>query len=186
MTPYELWHGKKPSVAHLRIFGCHAHVKKLGPGINKLADRSTPGVMMGYEEGVKAYRIYDPVAKKQLVSREVLFEETRPWNWTAEAAKESTPSGVFTVVYTTEPGVTMTDCGSSSPWPASAEMAPGMPEPFTPPVQFVSPPSCDDALDTDSGHPRYRRVSNVYDTTKETTGEIDYIDFFDDELHRLL
>ena len=29
-TPYEIWSGKKPSVAHLRVFGCEAfmHVPK--------------------------------------------------------------------------------------------------------------------------------------------------------------
>ena len=24
-TPYEVWHGRKPSVSHLRIFGCVAY-----------------------------------------------------------------------------------------------------------------------------------------------------------------
>ena len=27
-TPYEIWHGKKPSLSHLRIWGCPAHVKR--------------------------------------------------------------------------------------------------------------------------------------------------------------
>jgi hypothetical protein len=71
-TPYELWHCKKPNVAHLRTFGCHEHVKKLGPGISKLSDRATPGVMMGYEEGARAYRILDLTASKLLISRDVV------------------------------------------------------------------------------------------------------------------
>ena len=25
VTPYEAWHGKKPSVAHLHVFGCLAY-----------------------------------------------------------------------------------------------------------------------------------------------------------------
>jgi hypothetical protein len=28
-TPYELWHGKKPTLSFLRIWGCEAYVKKL-------------------------------------------------------------------------------------------------------------------------------------------------------------
>jgi hypothetical protein len=40
-TPYEAWYKKKPRVHHLRTFGCVAHVKKTGPGISKLSDRST-------------------------------------------------------------------------------------------------------------------------------------------------
>jgi len=125
--------------------------------------------------------MYDPVAEKLLVSRDVVIQETRPWKWKPETAKESTPSGVFTVVYAAEPGVTVTESGSGSPRPVAAETAPCTPELSTPPIQFVSPPSRDDALDTDSGHPRYRRVSDVYDTTKEITAPIDYSDLFDDD-----
>jgi hypothetical protein len=28
-TPYELWHGKKPTLSFLRIWGCEEYVKKL-------------------------------------------------------------------------------------------------------------------------------------------------------------
>jgi hypothetical protein len=30
MTPYEAWHGRKPTVSHLRVFGCLAFTKELG------------------------------------------------------------------------------------------------------------------------------------------------------------
>jgi hypothetical protein len=63
VTPYEAWFGKKPNVQHFRIFGCVAHVKRLGPGVHKLADRSFPGIFVGYEEGSKAYRVFDPITK---------------------------------------------------------------------------------------------------------------------------
>jgi hypothetical protein len=54
-TPHEAWYNKKPRVDHLRTFGSVVHVKKAGPGVNKLSDRSTPMVLMGYEaEGQKA------------------------------------------------------------------------------------------------------------------------------------
>jgi hypothetical protein len=42
MTPYEAWHGRKPTVSHLRVFGCLAFTKELGH-IGKLDDRSTQG-----------------------------------------------------------------------------------------------------------------------------------------------
>jgi hypothetical protein len=67
-TPYEAWHRKKPNVGHLRTFACMAHVKKTGPGVTKLSDRSTPMVFVGYETGTKGYRVYDPVTKKLQVS----------------------------------------------------------------------------------------------------------------------
>jgi hypothetical protein len=46
-TPYKAWHGRKPTVSHLRVFGCLAFGKELGH-IDKLDDRSTPGVFIGY------------------------------------------------------------------------------------------------------------------------------------------
>ena len=58
-TPYEAWHGRKPAVSHLRVFGCLAFAKELGH-ISKLDDRSTLGVFIGYAESSKAYRILDP------------------------------------------------------------------------------------------------------------------------------
>jgi hypothetical protein len=58
-----------------RVFRCVAHVKRVGPGINKLSDRSIPMVFIVYEEGTKGYMLYDPVAKRLHVSRDVIFEE---------------------------------------------------------------------------------------------------------------
>ena len=36
-TSYEAWHGRKPAVSHLRVFGCLAFAKELGH-ISKLDD----------------------------------------------------------------------------------------------------------------------------------------------------
>jgi hypothetical protein len=30
-TPYELWHGMKPNLSFLMVWGCEAYVKKLQP-----------------------------------------------------------------------------------------------------------------------------------------------------------
>jgi hypothetical protein len=81
MTPFEAWFGRKPSVKHLRTFGCKAYVKKVGPGISKLSDRSVPCVFLGYEPGTKGYRVYDPMNDKLMISRDVIFDEKVAWNW---------------------------------------------------------------------------------------------------------
>ena len=70
VTPYEAWHGCKPNLQHLRTFECAVHVKHVGPEITKLSDRSTPMVLVGYEEVSKAYRAYDPATKKVQVTRD--------------------------------------------------------------------------------------------------------------------
>ena len=38
-------------------------------------------VFIGYEKGTKGYRVYDPVAKKLHISRDVIFEEAKAWDW---------------------------------------------------------------------------------------------------------
>jgi hypothetical protein len=45
-TPYELWHGKKPTLPFLRIWGCEAYVKKLQP--DKLKTKSEKCIFIGY------------------------------------------------------------------------------------------------------------------------------------------
>ena len=74
-TPFEAWHGHKPNVSLLRTFGCIGHVKNTKPHLDKLEDRSTLMVLLGYEESTKAYRLYDPKRGKVVISRDVVFDE---------------------------------------------------------------------------------------------------------------
>jgi len=106
-TPYEAWYGRKPGVRHLRTFGCVAYAKRVGPGVNKLADRSIPRVFLGYEPGSKAYRVYDPVNKKLMVSRDVIFDEKKSWNWGEKGTRESSAEPFFSELYPDE--VTVAD-----------------------------------------------------------------------------
>ncbi|CAO2193121.1 unnamed protein product [Urochloa humidicola] len=99
MTPYEAWHGRKPAVGHFRVFGCLVYVKELNH-VGKLDDRSTPGVFIGYPEGVKGYRVLDPVTQRVRVARDVVFDEGRCWPWDKMADADSTSTyGDFTVDY---------------------------------------------------------------------------------------
>ena len=80
-TPFEVWHGYKPDVSYLRVFGCVAHVKNTKPHQAKLDDRSTPMVLFGYEPGSAAYRVYDPAKNRVHVTRNVVFDEGARWDW---------------------------------------------------------------------------------------------------------
>jgi hypothetical protein len=97
MTPYEAWHDTKPDVRFLRVFGCVGHVKNVRPHLQKLDDRSVPMVLVGYEVGSKAYRMYEPSTKCLHVSRDVVFDEEACWNW--EEPGEPPASSSFTVEY---------------------------------------------------------------------------------------
>jgi hypothetical protein len=79
-TPYEAWHGRKPAVSHLQVFGCLAFAKELGH-VSKLDNRSTLGVFIGYAEGSEAYRILDPKTQRVRTARDVVFNEGRGWVW---------------------------------------------------------------------------------------------------------
>ena len=58
-------------------------------------------MFLGYERGSKAYRLYDPVSSKVVVSRDVVFDEAACWGWESGDG-EVTPGGLsssFTVEY---------------------------------------------------------------------------------------
>lgn len=71
--PFHLWNGKKPGTSHFQIFGskCFVHVPK--EKRRKLDNTAQPMIFMGYDENSKAYRCYDSIAKKLVISRDVRF-----------------------------------------------------------------------------------------------------------------
>jgi len=38
-------------------------------------------VLLGYNDESKAYRLFDPIAKKIVISKDVMFDEGESWNW---------------------------------------------------------------------------------------------------------
>lgn len=53
-TPYECLKGRKPSIGHVRVFGCISHVKVDSALLKNLDDRSQTLVHLGIEPGSKA------------------------------------------------------------------------------------------------------------------------------------
>ena len=98
-TSFESWCGRKPSMSFLRTFGYIGHVRKTKPVLTKLEDRSTPMVLLGYEEGTKAYWLYDPHGGKVVVSRDVVFNEKADWDWDMPGTGEA---GGFTSTFVVE------------------------------------------------------------------------------------
>jgi hypothetical protein len=56
-------------------------------------------VFIGYDQGTKGYRIYDPMKKQVHISRYVVFDETTQWDWTGEEGADARGSGDFSVEY---------------------------------------------------------------------------------------
>jgi hypothetical protein len=79
-TPHEVWHDTKPTVNFMRIFGCVVHVKQGSKRLGKLEDRITLLVFIGYEDGSKAWRIYDLITKRIHMLRDAIFKEDHAWD----------------------------------------------------------------------------------------------------------
>lgn len=90
-TLFEAWYGRKPDVTFLRTFGFVAHVKMAHPHAWKLNDRSSPMVFICYEPGAKAWRFYDPAARRVHILRDVVFRNTRVWNGARRTAVRCNP-----------------------------------------------------------------------------------------------
>ena len=79
-VPEEAWNGRKCSVAHLRIFGCVAFAHIPDKIRKKLDDHSEKCIFVGYSDMSKAYRLYNPITKKMIISRDVKFKEEESWD----------------------------------------------------------------------------------------------------------
>lgn len=74
-TPYELWHGKKPSYGHLRVFGSETYVHVPKEKRRKLDHKAEKLIFVGYADGRKAYRFLNPGTDMITVSRDAKFLE---------------------------------------------------------------------------------------------------------------
>ena len=75
LTPFEAFGGRKPNVENLRAWGCKCAVHIPDAQRRKMDPKSVEGVMMGYAEAQKAWRIWIPSKQKHVVSRDVIFYE---------------------------------------------------------------------------------------------------------------
>ena len=75
-TPFELWKGWKPSLRHMRVWGCPSEVRIYNPQEKKLDPRTISGYFIGYAERSKGYRFYCPSHNTKVVeSRNAEFLE---------------------------------------------------------------------------------------------------------------
>lgn len=82
-TPFEAWTGRKPTVSHLKVFGCIAYalVKTYS---RKFDERSAKYIFVGYSSQSKAFKLYNPISGKITISRDVVFNEDATWIWNEE------------------------------------------------------------------------------------------------------
>ena len=74
ITPYEKWYGSKPDIGHMQPFWtpAFAHIPSIQR--TKFDAKANKTWLVGYQEGCKNYRLYDPNKKKIVIARDVFFD----------------------------------------------------------------------------------------------------------------
>ncbi|KAD6453309.1 hypothetical protein E3N88_08014 [Mikania micrantha] len=90
-VPAEVWSGRKPSVYHLRVFGCIAFSHVPAQERRKLDNRAERCIFLGYSQQSAGYRLYNPVTRRFLVQKSVVFMEENQWDWSKDSSTEKVP-----------------------------------------------------------------------------------------------
>ncbi|KAG6478563.1 hypothetical protein ZIOFF_062006 [Zingiber officinale] len=143
-TPFEAWMGRKPHLAHLRVFDCVAYVKNTAPHLKKLDDRSLPMVYLGVEEGanneekVPEFMVVDAFGTDEVIVATDI---------------EATVEDVTTLIVAVVP---MT--GASSPSTPSLN------------THTASSPSITNSPESYEGPVCFRFIDDIYANTEEVVG----------------
>jgi hypothetical protein len=83
-VPQEAWTGTKHNVTHLKLFGCVAYTHVPDELRKKLYNKGHKCIFFGYSEDTKAYKLYDPIERKVIISRDVQYLENESWDGSIE------------------------------------------------------------------------------------------------------
>lgn len=76
-TPYDLFKGRKPNIAHFHFFGCKCFIiNNDKDNLGKFNEKSNEGIFLGYSLYTKAYIIYNKITLTIEESMHVSFNET--------------------------------------------------------------------------------------------------------------
>src|ERR1700692_1621543 len=73
-TPYFYWKKKKPNISYFHVFGCLAYVLIPKHKRKALQPHSKKYIFVGYPDGTKAWRFWDPVDRKMIISSHAVFD----------------------------------------------------------------------------------------------------------------
>ena len=90
-TPYQALTGLKPSVTHLKVFGCIAFALVNPHQRKKLDSKSEKYLFIGHSGESKAYKLLDPLTGKVIISRDVVFHENKMRDWSGVKSLDGVP-----------------------------------------------------------------------------------------------
>lgn len=83
-TPFEHWHGRKPNMKNLHVFGskCMAQIPKISR--KKLDKKAVPMIFVGYKDDSNNYKVFNPESRKLQIASTVSFDEIEAGNFEFE------------------------------------------------------------------------------------------------------
>jgi hypothetical protein len=95
---YKVWYERKPDISMYRAFGCQAWVliprKKQG----NLDSHTQSCIFLGFKDGYKGWKCYNPVTKKVIISQDVIFQEDKFPGLSTNAYRQAiTPIGIHEI-----------------------------------------------------------------------------------------
>ena len=69
--PQEAWTCMNHNVSHLNFFGCVTYAHVLDELRKKLDKKGQKCIFVSYYEDKKAYKLYDPIARKLIINHNV-------------------------------------------------------------------------------------------------------------------
>ncbi|GKB26044.1 retrovirus-related pol polyprotein from transposon TNT 1-94, partial [Tanacetum coccineum] len=77
-TPYELLHGKPPSIGFMRSFGCPVTILNTLDPLGKFDGKADEGFLVGYSINSKAFRVFNTKTRKVKENLHITFLENKP------------------------------------------------------------------------------------------------------------
>ncbi|KAG6520277.1 hypothetical protein ZIOFF_017315 [Zingiber officinale] len=169
--------GRKPHLAHLKVFSCVAFLTNIASHLKKLDDRSSPMVYLGVEEGCKVHRLFDPRHSKLQVSRDVMFQENCEWTWNVGANnEEKVPKFMVVDAFDTdkvilaaniEAGAEDVTTPTIGVVPMTRASSPSTPSSNT---HAASSPSITNSPESYEGPVCFRSIADIYTNTEKVVG----------------
>ena len=85
----EVWIANEVDYSRLRVFECPAYARIVGEERSKLDAKSRQCIFLGYQKGVKGFKLWDPKANKVVISKDMIFDEKVMFQNTQKEEKQA-------------------------------------------------------------------------------------------------